>query len=72
VVMMDMTGWSCPISTTHQTEWKTARCLALQGYATAQSRVTSVTHTHRGIPLSIKGGPGHDERRGRKRESKLN
>jgi hypothetical protein len=44
VVMTDKTDWSSPIGVAHQAELKTARCLALQGYATAQSRVTSVTH----------------------------
>jgi hypothetical protein len=43
-VMMDWTGWSSPIGAVRHMDKKTARGLALQGYATAQSRVTSATH----------------------------
>jgi hypothetical protein len=43
-VMMDKTGWSCPISAALQAALKTTRSVALQGYATAQDRVTSVLH----------------------------
>jgi hypothetical protein len=42
--MMDWTAGQVPsVQRARQSE-KTARGLALQGYATAQSRVTSITH----------------------------
>jgi hypothetical protein len=44
VVMKDRTGWSSPIGAARQTERKTAQGLALHGYTTTQSRVTSVAH----------------------------
>jgi hypothetical protein len=55
-VMMDMTGWSSPIGAARQTERKIAQGLALQGYAIAQSRVTSIVHAVRPLwyPLEYK------------------
>jgi hypothetical protein len=43
-VMVDMTDWSSPIDAVRQTERKTAQSLALHGYTTAQSHVTSVAY----------------------------
>jgi hypothetical protein len=43
-IMMDWTGWSSPSAQHARRGEKTAQGLALQGYATGQSRVTSVTH----------------------------
>jgi hypothetical protein len=43
-VLMHMTGWSSPICAARKTERKIAHGKVLQGYATAQSHVTSVTH----------------------------
>jgi hypothetical protein len=63
-VLMHMTGWSSPICAARKTERKIAHGKVLQGYATAQSHVTSITHAIRPLwyPLSIKGGPGHGEK----------